>query len=262
MKFLYATRLLQAVLLLATLLLATPALAGAPYHHMHLTATDPGEAAAWYHEHMGGELVRDGQGVLYDDVLVIWFKKPAGFAGSDGSSVDHIGFSFHDLAAKMASYEAAGVKILGEVTDVRGLFKFAFVEDPWGTKIEVMEDHDTLGFHHIHLKGSDPEKIFDWYESSFGGERTQYKGLLPALLYDDVWLLVQDSQGEETAATSGRAIDHLGWGFTDLEAAAEELKSKGVKFTMDVRPFRNFKIAFVEGPEGVSIELVEFPKEP
>ncbi len=241
-------------------LLATPVLAGAPYHHMHLTATDPAEAAAWYHEHMGGELVRDGQAVLYDDVLVIWFQKEAGFEGSDGSSVDHIGFSFEDLAARMASYEAAGVKILREAIDVRGLFKFAFVEDPWGTKIEVMEDHDTLGFHHIHLKGPEPERIFDWYESSFGGERTRYKGMLPALLYDDVWLLVQGSS-EEMAATRGRAIDHLGWGYTDLTAAAEELKAKGVKFTMDVRPFRNFKIAFVEGPGGVNIELVEFPKD-
>ena len=249
--------------LCATLfLLATPVLAGAPYHHMHLTATDAAEAAAWYNLHMGGELVRDGQGVLYDDVLVIWFKKEAGFAGSDGSSVDHIGFSFSDLGARMASYEAAGVKILSEVRDVRGLFKFAFVEDPWGTKIEVMEDHDTLGFHHIHLKGPEPEKIFGWYESSFGGERTQYKGLLPALLYDDVWLLVQDSGEEEMEATRGRAIDHLGWGFTDLNAAAEELKAKGVTFTMDPRPFRNFKIAFVEGPGGVNIELVEFPKDP
>jgi lactoylglutathione lyase len=248
------------VLLVTALLFAAPALAGAPYHHMHMTATDPAAAAAWYHEHMGGELVRDDQAVLYDDVLVIWFKKDAGFEGSDGSSVDHIGFSFEDLGAKMASYEAAGVKILSEPIDVRGMFKFAFVEDPWGAKIEVMEDHDTLGFHHIHLKGPEPEKIFDWYESSFGGERTPYKGMLPALLYEDVWLLVQGSS-EEMAGTRGRVIDHLGWGYTDLEAAAEELKAKGVKFTMEVRPFRNFKIAFVEGPGGVSIELVEFPKD-
>ena len=249
-------------MLLAALLISAPAFAGAPYHHMHLTATDPAEAAAWYHEHMGGELVRDGQGVLYDDVLVIFFKKDAGFAGSVGSSVDHIGFSFHDLAAKMASYEAAGVKITSEVRDIQGLFKFAFVEDPWGTRIEVMEDHDTIGFHHIHLRGSDPEAIFDWYEASFGGERTRYKGLLDALLYDDVWLMVQANDGTELAGTRGRSIDHLGWSFPDLTAAAEELKANGVKFTMDVRPFMDLKIAFVEGPEGVSIELVEPAKAP
>ena len=158
----------------------------------------------------------------------------------------------------MASYEAAGVKIVSEVRDVQGKFKFAFVEDPWGTKIEVMEDPETLGLHHIHLKGPEPEKIFTWYESAFGGERTKFHGLLPALRYDDhLWLLVQSSQGEEMAPTRGRSIDHLGWNFPDLAAAQEELTAKGVKFTKAVRPFKSTKIAFVEGPGGVRIELVE-----
>ena len=42
-----------------------------------------------------------------------------------------------------------------------------------------------------------------------------------------------------------------------LDAAAVDLKAKGVKFTMEPRPFRNLKIAFIEGPDGVSIELVQ-----
>ena len=234
--------------------------AEAVYHHVHLAAPYPEAAAQWYIEHMGCEVMRDRQDRCQFGAMYLAFRPGSPEGGSDGSAIHHIGFSFTDLAARMQQFEAAGVKITGESRDVRGLFKFAFVEYPWGAKIEVMEEHETLGFHHIHLKGPEPEKIFDWYESSFGGERTQYKGLLPALLYDDVWLLVQGSS-EEMAPTRGRAIDHLGWGYTDLEAAAEELKAKGVKFTMEVRPFRNFKIAFVEGPGGVSIELVEFPKD-
>lgn len=46
-----------------------------------------------------------------------------------------------DLAAKMASYEAAGVKILSAVRDVQGKFKYAFVEDPWVTRLT---SHPTL----------------------------------------------------------------------------------------------------------------------
>jgi len=248
------------------LALTAPVLAAdAPYGHIHLMATDPSEAAAWYERHMGGERFdRDagnvpGPGVFYGNIPVLWIKRDAGFPGSVGSSVDHIGFSFPDLAAKMASYEAAGVKITSEVRDVQGKFKFAFVEDPWGTKIEVMEDPETLGLHHIHLKGPEPEKIFAWYESAFGGERAKFKGMLPALRYDPVWLLVQDSKGEEMAPTQGRSIDHLGWNFPDLTAAQEELTAKGVVFTMAVTDFKTTKIAFVEGPGGVRIELVEAP---
>ena len=38
--------------------------------------------------------------------------------------------------------------------DVPGLFKIAFIFDPWGTRIELAEDPDYLGFHHIHLSAA------------------------------------------------------------------------------------------------------------
>ena len=71
---------------------------------------------------------------------------------------------------------------------------------------------------------------------------------------------MEDSGGKEMTPTKGRSIDHLGSGFTDLTTGGKKLKAKGVKFAMDVRPFKNIKIAFVEGPGGVRIELVEFAK--
>ena len=231
----------------------------APYDHMHLTATDPAEAAEWYIKYMGGEPMEAKGRAAFGSTIVIFFKKDAGFPGSEGSSVDHIGFSFTDLPAKMEDFEAAGIKITSEVREVPGKFKFAFIEDPWGTKIEVMEDEETLGFHHIHLSSAEPAKTLDWYENVFGGERTKYKGMLDALRYGTVWLLAQNSRGAEVAPTQGRAIDHLGWGFADLDAAAVVLKSKGVNFTMEPRPFRDLKIAFIEGPDGVRIELVQRP---
>lgn len=229
----------------------------APYHHMHLTTTSIPDAVAWYSEYMGGTVAEGGGRLSFGDTAFVFFEKPAGFAGSAGSGVDHIGFSFPDLESKMKDFEAAGIEILSEVRDVQGLFKFAFIEDPWGTKIEVMEDKELLGFHHIHLRSTDPEATFDWYEKAFGGRRASYKDLLPALRYGDLWLLVQDSKGEEPPATKDRAIDHLGWAFADLEAAAVELKSKGVEFTLEPMPYRDLKIAFVEGPHGVRIELVQ-----
>jgi hypothetical protein len=66
--------------------------------------------------------------------------------------------------------------------------------------------------------------------------------------------------GEEMAATQGGSIDHLSWGFTDVPAAGKELKAKGVKFTVDITPSKNTFYAYIEGPGGVHIELVEFPR--
>ena len=242
--------------------IATLAAEEMPYDHVHLNSTDPDEAVAWYAKHMDGVASNHQKGRLrFGTTQFIFFKREAGFAGSAGSVIDHIGFSFRDLDAKMNSFRDSGIKILAEPKDVAGKFKYGFIEDPWGTKIEVMEDHETLGFHHIHLSGPDPIVILDWYQNAFGGERTRYKGLLDALNYQGVWLLAMRSR-QPVVPSDGRAIDHLGWGVRDMDAEAKALKKKGVPFTMEPRPFNPkiaIAIAFVEGPGGVKIELVQRP---
>ena len=255
-------RLASGLFTLLFLTLSTATFAeGMPYDHMHLIATDPAEAVEWYAKYMDGEKIDSDSRLRFGSTLFIFFKRDAGFKGSDGSSVDHIGFSFHDLDAKMEEYRAVGIKILAEPKEVADKFKYGFVEDPWGTKIEVMEDHQTIGFHHIHLKGPEPTKMLDWYQNAFGGERTSYYGLLDALNYDGVWLMAAGAP-EALAPTKGRSIDHLGWGVKDMAADAKMLKEKGVTFTMEPRPFNPevaIAIAFVEAPGGVRIELVQRP---
>ena len=81
--------------------------------------------------------------------------------------------------------------------------------------------------------------------------------------YGTVWLLVaRVDQGQTLAATQGRSIDHLGFAFPDLDAAAAEIKKKGVVFQTEPRPFtnasgQNMKISFVVGPDDVRIEVVQ-----
>ena len=161
----------------------------------------------------------------------------------------------------MASFEAAGVTVTEPMREIDGLFKLAFVEDPWGTKIEVVEDHEWLGFHHLHLRSPNPDETLAWYENIFGGERDSLKGRIGGLRYGSLWFLVSRHQGE-LAPTEGRAFDHLGWQFSDLRVAAEEIKRKGVEFTLEPRPFTNplgedMLISFVTGPDGVRIEIVQ-----
>ena len=246
--------------LMAGTILCARQVEAADWHHVHLTAPDPGEASAWYAKYLGGEKMERGDGAQFGDTLLLFFRKQGEFEGSVGTGIDHIGFSFPDLAAKMTEFEEAGIKITQEARDAGGRFKYGFIEDPWGTKIEVMEDSDTLGFHHIHLSSADPAATFDWYISAFGGEKTRYKGMLDAVLYGKVWLLIQRARGE-IAPTQGRSVDHIGWSVADLDAAATELKEKGVTFSMDPRPYRNLRISFIEGPDGVRIEFLQLATE-
>ncbi len=246
---------LPKVLIAALVIGCFPAVA-ADYHHMHLTAPDPVEGAEWYAKHFDGTLIQKDR-CMIGDIAFLFFKKSGEFPGSVGSSVDHIGFSVEDIDATMKGFEEAGVKILSGVRELPGL-KIAFIEDPWGTKIEMVQDPELLGFHHIHLHSADVDGTIAWYQEAFGGEAFEtFKGLpIKGVDYGNVLVMVQRS-GEEKAPTKGRSIDHLGFSTPDLDAAADALKAKGVNFSLNPVPFGKLRISFIDGPDGVRIEYVQ-----
>jgi len=233
------------------------------YHHMHLTAPDADAGAQWYYTHMGCEPVvgRSNAAQCGDTIFLFAAREPTG--GSVGSAVNHIGFSFTDLDAKAQELASAGIALEGPVRDIPGLFKIAFVVDPWGTRIELVEHDGYLGFHHIHLSSPEPTEALDWYQSVFGGERTRMLDRLDALLYGNIWLLASGAQ-EAVAGTQGRSLDHLGFSFPNLDATIAEMKENGVEVTTEPRDVTGSptaaRIAFVNGPNGARIEVVQPPK--
>ena len=161
--------------------------------------------------------------------------------GTQGTGVNHIGFSVPDLSAKMAELEAVGVRGSGVrlqrfadgsmVREIPGLFKIAFIFDPWGSRIELVEDEDFLGFHHVHLSASDPAATLAFYRDVMGGEEASLRGQLDGLLFDDVWLLISEHpEGTTPATTEGRAIDHIGFMVEDLDTEASVMQRAGVQF--------------------------------
>ena len=56
-------------------------------------------------------------------------------------------------------------------------------------------------------------------------------------------------------------LDHFGLRVDSLEEAVADLKARGVEFAVEPRATpAGLKIAFLRGPEGVRIELVERPR--
>ena len=256
------------ILLLAALLLVPGALAAQaptlPYDHIHLRVPDQAEGVSWYERHFGGErLAERPERLLFGSTRLI-FALGEGSPPSAGGSIDHIGFSVPDLDATVAALEADGARVLTPARDAEGLFRLAFVEDPWGTKIEIVQDPELLGLHHLHLRTPVPEEMFTWLSDVMGGERTRLKGRLDAVRYrapgfSDVWVLVQ--QGE-AAPSQGRAIDHIGWRVTDADAKLAEFAARGVKITTEKRTLTLddrsvIWFFYVEGPSGTRIELVQ-----
>lgn len=227
--------------------------------HIHLNVPDQARAVEWYQKNFGGQPMTEAPDRLMLGETRLIFLRNANGQPSAGSAIDHLGFSFTDLDAKMKELEAAGAKVTTPARDVPGLFKLAFIEDPWGTRIEVVQDPEKLGLHHVHLRAPDAVAALAWYKDKFGGETAKLKDRIDGLRYGGVWILVQ--RGDATPS-EGHAIDHIGWRTTNLDAKAAELKAQTVKFTTEPRPLRlasgtTVNFAYVEGPAGAKIELVQ-----
>ncbi len=216
------------------LLVLAPFTAGAAdYHHVHMRAVDTGKVASWYAANMVGEQIVLGpfDAVRFKKVLLMFApadrdgvdgsKFPGQLVSSAGTGVDHLGFSFADLEKQMPRLLEAGAKLVKSPEDVQGLFRYGFIEDPWGQKIEVMQDALLIGFHHAHVVAVDPDKTIHWYQAMFGGEIVRFKGLppLPAIRYGDMWLIASTVR-TRPAPNMFTMLDHLGWG---LPALAEEM---------------------------------------
>src|SRR6476646_1594445 len=160
-----------------------------PYDHVHLAAPDQAKAVEWYQKNFGGDTTPEGKDRLfYGKTRFIWMKSETAKPSAD-AAIDHIAFSVPDRAA-------------------------GFITDPWGVKIEILNDPARRGFHHIHLNAPDPAASIRWYQQRFGGERVKFKGE-DALKYGDVLVMVQKASAP--APSVGRALDHLGWRVADLD---------------------------------------------
>lgn len=238
-----------------------------PYDHVHLNVPDAAAASTWYEKNFGGKRITEAPNRIMFGSTRLMFLIAKDAKPSAGGAIDHLGFSVADLDAKMKELEAAGVKIATPARDVPGLFKLAFVEDPWGTRIEVVQDPELLGLHHIHMRAPNPDEAFAWLLDKFGGKRQQLKGRIDAVRYDaegfsSMWILITKGEAEPSM---GRAIDHIGWRSTGpLNDTMNFLTGKGAVATTQPRPLPlpngpSINFAYVAGPAGARIELVERP---
>jgi catechol 2,3-dioxygenase-like lactoylglutathione lyase family enzyme len=120
-------------------------------------------------------------------------------------------------------------------------------------------------FDHIHIFSRDPEATAGWYERMLGAEvvrsMQQGKPRIDLKLGGANIFILDVSQDATCAAPAGhphQGLDHFGLEVKEIDKVCADLKAKGARFTRGpdtVRP--GIRIAFIEGPEQVSIELLE-----
>lgn len=142
------------------------------FGHLHLFSRDPVAAGEWYQKYLGakrrstrppsreprfyrGHQIGPSVSLLSDNVNIIIYpveyskkayaahwKGKAEIESTKGRVVDHISFSFDNLAAALERMRKDGVKVTEEIrTAANGKIKYAFIEGPDKIRIELVEGH-------------------------------------------------------------------------------------------------------------------------
>jgi catechol 2,3-dioxygenase-like lactoylglutathione lyase family enzyme len=254
---------LLGVLILSSFFIPLIATAEPIFSHVHMRVPDTEEAAAWHQELLGGETRPGGPGPFIHHVN--------GFVGtmsndgeiappSDESVIDHFGIAVTDAAATIAKAREMGAVIHAEPYEGITAPVVAFFEDPWGVKIEVMEDPVYLGINHIHLFAADADSMKDWFLEVFGGELIEErgKGMFHTILYGrDTWVQVTQSPDGQRAPSRNRAIDHMGFTVDSLDDFRGTLKDAGYEPYLERPNPPGSDLMFFIGPEGIHFEIQE-----
>ena len=120
-------------------------------------------------------------------------------------------------------------------------------------------------YDHIHLRSPDPEATARWYERIFGAEVLrsvqQGKPRIDLKLGGANIFIAPVAAGDGVnppPTTPYQGLDHFGLTVSGIDSIAAELKAKGAVFTKEPTTIRpGVRVCFIQGPEGVSIELLE-----
>jgi catechol 2,3-dioxygenase-like lactoylglutathione lyase family enzyme len=255
---------------------APPNATGISMGHIHLVVQDPAAMQKVWVDVMGGKPDMAGPLTLVKlpnvFIIITTAADAAGREGTNGSVVNHVGFSVKSYAATKAKAEAAGLAVR-ELTPG----KQAFVTFPNNVTVEI-EEHPEIAteseFSHFHLSVPDQNAAREWYIKTFGGEEGQRrKGLKGAQIpggFVDFLAAGGGGRGKggdapatpppALAGSKGRVLDHIGFEVKDLKAFLDRLTAEGIKLDRpytDATSKMGLKIAFITDPNGTYIELTE-----
>lgn len=168
------------------------------FTHVHLRSPDPSAAAEWYHTLLGGNLRPPTPGMgsvgqIHGSISTMFDEANA--QPSSGSVIDHFGFAVADVQAMVDKARFMGAQIVAEPQPGVTADMIAMIEDPWGTRVELLESPGFRGIQHVHMVTEGAEALRDWLLQVFGGEYDPQSGgdSLHAIRYDGIWVYVSEA---------------------------------------------------------------------
>jgi catechol 2,3-dioxygenase-like lactoylglutathione lyase family enzyme len=164
---------------------------------------------------------------------------------------------------------------------------FGYLRGPDGALIENAQAGQVERFNHVHMYHEHPLCAVQWYVAHLGARVTpappgaappptecrqpyapptwpsffKFPGFVRepsgSVLFDDISILIRPWPGGGLVSTRGHIVDHWALSVEDLAATVARLKGEGVKVLEEIHAWGNTRVAMIEGPDRVAIELVE-----
>lgn len=202
------------------------------------------DAANRFWNTLGGEPAELGplKMTKFPGVLFLMRKgDPKG--GTEGSTIDYIGFRVRDLKPTVDRLKEAGFTKLTETSKTQ-----AFVYAPDDVKVRLTEDRTLetpVASDMIHMVVPDPDAAKAWYAKWFGGPEIPGSRIEFAKATGPV------------SGTKGRAFDRIGLEVRGVEQKCRELEAGGIKLDTGYRKATsmNLAVCVLTDPWGTYIEI-------
>jgi lactoylglutathione lyase len=126
-------------------------------------------------------------------------------------------------------------------------------------------------YDHVHLRSPNPDATARFFETMFGAEAkrdiyppgTLYPGQLRVSLnLGGQRVLIAPTHPDDPTGSAPvfpyYGLEHIGLTVDDVDAACEELRQKGAEIAIGpLTRSPGLRLAFVRGPEGIMVELVQ-----
>ena len=116
------------------------------WDHIHLRSPDPEATAVWFHDILGGEIVRGAGRIdvkLGGARIFIAKVEPGDKVNAPPvtpyQGLDHFGLTVKDIDAVAAELKTKGVTFTTDPTTIRPGVRICFIRGPQGISIELLE---------------------------------------------------------------------------------------------------------------------------
>jgi hypothetical protein len=176
--------------------------------------------------------------------------------GTEGSSVEYVGYKVKNLKETLAKMDAAGFKPMPGATA-----KQAFLLTPDAIKVRLVEDRSIatpVASDMIQMDVSNVKEAQAWYQKWFGAKLVK-DGKETLADIPGHRILFVEAKGP-VAPTKGRAFDRIGLEVKNLEQQCKKLDGAGIK--LDGKGYNKAKnmdlaVCLITDPWGTYIEMSE-----